>query len=65
MKSSTSPVEDLDDNEIVFVSGFVVAAFEARGGYGYSERVVSPGKTNRGESGFLEAVLSWTTVRAG
>ena len=59
------PIEELDENEIVFVSGFVVAALEAKGEYRYSGRVVSPGKTKRGENGFPECVLSWTTVRAG
>ncbi len=56
-------VEDLDDNEIVFVSGFVIAALETKGEYcRYSERVVSPGKTLRKEDGFPEALLSWTTI---
>ena len=56
--------EELDENEIVFVSGFVVAALEAKGECSYSGRVVSPGKTKRDEHGFPECVLSWTTVRA-
>ena len=57
-------LEELAENEIVFVSGFVVAALEARGEYGYSGKVVSPGKTNRDDRGITE-ILSWTTVRAG
>ena len=57
-------IEELDENEIVFVSGFVVSALEAKGEYRYSGRVVSPGKTKRSEHGFPEGVLSWTTVRA-
>ena len=56
-------IEELNENEIVFVSGLVVAALEAKGEYRYSGRVVSPGKTKRGEHGFPEYVLSWTTVR--
>ena len=57
-------IEELDENEIVFVSGFVISALEAKGQNHYSGRVVSPGKTKRGEHGFTEYVLSWTTVRA-
>ena len=56
-------LEELDENEIVFTSGLVVAALEAKGEYRYSGRVVSPGKTKRGENGSLECVLSWTTIR--
>ena len=58
-------VDELSENELVFVSGFVIAALEAKGEYAYSRRVVSPGKTKRSDSGFPEAILSWTTVRAG
>lgn len=57
-------IEELGENEIVFVSGFVVAALQAKGEYRYSGRVVSPGKTKRGEQGFPESILSWRTVRA-
>ena len=59
------PVGELAEDELVFVSGLVVAAPEARGEYGYSGRVVSPRKTKRGESGFPEAILFWTTIRSG
>jgi hypothetical protein len=57
-------IEELDENEVVFVSGFVVSALEAQGAFHYSGRVVAPGKTKRGEHGFPECILSWTTVRA-
>lgn len=57
-------IDELDEDEIVFVSGFVVAALEAQGAFHYSGRVVAPGKTKRGEQGFPECILSWTTVRA-
>ena len=57
-------IEELDENEVVFVSGFVVSALEAQGEFHYSGRVVAPGKTKRGEHGFTECILSWTTVRA-
>ena len=58
------PIEELDENEVVFVSGFVVSALEAQGAFNYSGRVVAPGKTKRDEHGFPECILSWTTVRA-
>ena len=51
-------VGELEEGEVVFVSGLVVAALQANGEYGYSGRVVSPGKTKRGETGFPEAILS-------
>lgn len=57
-------IEELDENEVVFVSGVVVAALEAQGAFHYSGRVVVPGKTKRGERGFPECILFWTTVRA-
>lgn len=57
-------IEELEENEVVFVSGFVVAALEAQGAFHYSGRVVAQGKTKRGEHGFPECILSWTTVRA-
>ena len=57
-------IEELDENEVVFVSGFVVSALETQRAYHYSGRVVAPGKTKRGEHGFTECILSWTTVRA-
>ena len=56
-------IEELDENEIVFVSGFVVSALEAKGECRYSGRMVSPDKTKRSEHGFPEYVLSRTTVR--
>ena len=58
-------IEGLAENEIVFVSGLVIGALEAHGEFGYSGRVVSPGKTRRDENGKLQAVLSWTTTRLG
>ena len=58
------PVEELADNEIVFVSGLVIGALEARGEFGHSGRVVSPGKTKRDENGSIEGILSWTTTRS-
>ena len=58
------PVEELAANEIVFVSGLVIGALEARGEFGYSGRVVSPGKTKRDENGSIEGILSWTTTRS-
>ena len=57
-------IEELDENEVIFVSRFVVAALEAQGAFHYSGRVVAPGKTKRGEHGFPECILSWITVRA-
>ena len=57
-------IEELDENEVVFVSGFVVSALETQGEFQYFGRVVAPGKTKRGEHGFPECILSWTTVRA-
>ena len=59
------PVEDLADDEIVFVSALVVAALESRGEFGYSGRVVPPGKNKRNDDGILEAILSWNTPRYG
>ena len=59
------PVKELANNEIVFVSGLVIGTLEARGEFNYSGRVVSPGKTKRGDNGSIEAILSWTTVRSG
>lgn len=58
-------VGELAEDEIVFVSGLAVAALQGNGEYGYSGRVVSPGKTKRGETGFPEAILSWNTVLPG
>lgn len=56
-------VQDLDENEIIFVSGFVIAALESKREYSqYTGRIVSPGKTLRREDGFPEALLSWTTI---
>ena len=58
------PVDELCENEIVFVSGLVMATLAARGEFGYSGRVVSPGKTQRDENGSVQAILSWTTIRS-
>lgn len=58
------PVEELADNEIVFVSGLVIMALDAKGEFSYSGRVVSPGKTKRAEDGSIEGILSWTTIRS-
>ena len=58
------PVEELADNEIVFVSGLVITALDAQGEFNYSGRVVSPGKTKRAEDGSIEGILSWTTTRS-
>ena len=58
-------VGELAEDEIVFVSGLVVTVLQANGDYEYSGRVVSPGKTKRGESGFPEAILSWNTIGSG
>ncbi len=57
-------IGELDENEVVFVNGFVVSALETQGAFHYSGRVVAPGKTKRGEHGFPECILSWMTVRA-
>lgn len=56
------PVEELADNEIIFVSGLVIMALDAKGEFSYSGRVVSPGKTKRAEDGSIEGILSWTTT---
>ena len=58
------PIEELDENEVIFVSGFVIAALESQGAFHYSGRVVAPGNTKRDEHGVAECILSWTTVRA-
>ena len=58
-------VGELEEGELVFVSGLVVTVLQANGEYGYSGRVVSPGKTKRGETGIPEAIQSWNTVCPG
>ena len=55
-------VGELAEDEIVFVSGLVVTVLQANDDYQYSGRVVSPGKTKRGEGGLPEAILSWNTI---
>ena len=58
------PVEELADNETVFVSGLVIMALDASGEFSYSGRVVSPCSTKRAEDGSIQGILSLTMTRS-
>ena len=42
--------QSVDENEVVFISGFVVSASEAQGAFHCSGRVVAPGKNQAGRT---------------